>query len=117
LFNTVPPGTFYEYVNYDYAIAATILERLSGERFDLYMGREFKRVGMGRTSYRREEMKEAVNDIAVLYRANEEREWVPQADNWKGVMPERDFSSYVVGSNGAVFSPMGGLYSTTKDLT
>jgi CubicO group peptidase (beta-lactamase class C family) len=61
-------------VNYDYAIAATILERLSGERFDLYMGKEvFKRVGMGRTSYRREEMEEAVNDIAVLYRANEEK--------------------------------------------
>lgn len=38
LFNDVnPPGTFYEYVNYNYAIAATILEIVSQTRFDIYM--------------------------------------------------------------------------------
>lgn len=105
-------------MNYNYAIAATILERITKVRFDVYMeGNLFGRVDMGRTSYRRESLRQYVGDIAVLYRGDGKGNWVPQADDWKGVMPERDFTSYVVGTNGAVFSPMGGLYSTTRDFT
>jgi CubicO group peptidase (beta-lactamase class C family) len=120
LFNKVQsPGTFYEYVNYNYAIASTILERVSGTRFDQYMAQNlFHVAGMQDTTYCREDLKHAgkVNNISVLYRADANKTWVPQADDWKGNMTERNFSSYVIGSNGAVFSPMGGLYSTTRDL-
>jgi CubicO group peptidase (beta-lactamase class C family) len=121
IFDSVhPPSTFYEYVNYNYAIASTILERVSGIRFDLYIAQNiFRVVGMQNTTYCREDLNHAgkVNNIAVLYRADANKTWIPQADNWKGNMPERDFSSYAIGSNGAVFSPMGGLYSTARDLT
>jgi CubicO group peptidase (beta-lactamase class C family) len=75
--------------------------------------------GLNSTTYRREYIQELgrVNDIAVLYRTDEKGVWTPQADNWKGSIPPRNFSSYVIGTNGAVFSPMGGMYSTVRDLT
>ena len=71
---------------------------------------------MDSTSYKREDFLSRPNDISVLYRTNTNMTWVPQADNWKGVISVRDFSKYVIGLNGIVFSPMGGLYSTTSDL-
>jgi len=79
----------------------------------------FSVAGMPSTTYCRERLQEQgrVNDIAVLYRTDKQGAWVPQADDWKGSIPPRNLSSYVIGSNGAVFSPMGGLYSTASDLT
>lgn len=55
LFNSQnAPGTFYEYVNYNFAIAATILERVSNTRFDVYMHDNlFGVAGMSSTTYRR----------------------------------------------------------------
>ena len=36
-YNNYEPGTNYQYCNYNYNIAGTILERISGERFDHYI--------------------------------------------------------------------------------
>lgn len=37
-FSTVHrPGTYYLYVNLNYVIAGTLIERLSGQRFDIFM--------------------------------------------------------------------------------
>jgi CubicO group peptidase (beta-lactamase class C family) len=72
----------------------------------------FDRMNLTSTSYKREDFINRANDISVLYRYKNNI-WTPQADDWRGVIVPRNFSSYVIGSNGAVFSPMGGLYSTT----
>jgi CubicO group peptidase (beta-lactamase class C family) len=43
--------------------------------------------------------------------------WVPQTDDFKGVMSSpRDFSGYVTGTNAAVFSPQGGLRISAGEL-
>ena len=71
---------------------------------------------MNSTSYKREDFLDRPNDISVLYRTDSKKNWIPQADNWKGNIAVRNLSSYKVGTNGAVFSPQGGLYSTSSDL-
>jgi hypothetical protein len=74
----------------------------------------FDKMNLTSTTYKREDFitSNRVNDISVLYRYLNNI-WTSQADDWNGVISPRDFSSYEIGSNGAVFSPMGGLYSST----
>ncbi|MEZ4997045.1 MAG: hypothetical protein R2758_06135 [Bacteroidales bacterium] len=57
-----------------------------------------------------------INNLAVIYRM-EDGKWTPQTDDFKGVMSSpRDFSGYIPGTNGAVFSPQGGLRISAAEL-
>lgn len=92
------PGTYFSYSNINFGLLGTLIESLSGERFDKYM----KRVVLDplgiKGSFNIDDI-EDVSNIAVLYRDDE-----PTVDNFKGVKPApRDYSKYKLGTNGFLF--------------
>ncbi|KAK2712952.1 uncharacterized protein LOC136025527 [Artemia franciscana] len=108
------PGNYFTYCNLNFGVVGTLIEALSGERFDIYMReRLLQKMGIG-GSYNVRDI-EFIDDVAATYR--NENGWVAQNDNYEGVPPEPlNMTGYVPGTNGAQFSPIGGLRISTLDL-
>lgn len=120
-----PPGSgWFAYANINFPVAASVMERVSGERFDRLMQRLVLRPlgldacfnwGDGCSA-------RAVSRAAVLYRATGE----VARDDLNGQRPPCpvvvqdgqpcDLARYVPGWNGALFSPQGGLRISMRDL-
>lgn len=109
------PGTFYTYCNANFGLAGTVIEKITGQRFEDYM-QETLLEPLGITgSYIPEGVRD-INNLAVIYTASD-GQWKPQTDDYRGVMSSpRDFSGYVTGTNAAVFSPQGGLRISAAEL-
>jgi CubicO group peptidase (beta-lactamase class C family) len=105
------PGTWFSYANVNYGVIGTLIERLSGMRFDIYV-RENILLPLGiHGSFNISDIGN-INNVAVLYRNS-----IPQADNYQGIPPPpRDLSQYTIGTNGLIFSPQGGLRISAADL-
>jgi CubicO group peptidase (beta-lactamase class C family) len=110
------PRSYFMYSNLNFVIIGTLIEKLSGQRFDIYCKQHILEP-LGITgSYNIQDIKN-LNNLAVLYRAKEGI-WQAQADNFKGLKPPpRDLSDYVIGSNGLIFGPHGGLRISAGDLS
>jgi CubicO group peptidase (beta-lactamase class C family) len=109
------PGTYFTYSNVAYGVIGTLIERISGKRFDVYCKEHiFQPLGL-EASFNIQDFSN-INQIAAIYRRSGGA-WVATADNYAGVMPApRDLSSYTIGSNGLIFGPQGGLRISAKDL-
>lgn len=109
------PGEYYTYCNANFGLAGTIIERITGQRFEEYI-RQNLFIPLGITgSYIAEGVRD-IDNLAVIY-GTENGKWVPGTDNYGGVMSApRDFSGYVTGTNAAVFSPQGGLRISAAEL-
>jgi CubicO group peptidase (beta-lactamase class C family) len=112
---TKKPGTYFTYSNIAFGIVGTLVERISGKRFDLYCRDHiFQPIGVD-ASFNVSALRN-INNLAVLYRTSG-GQWVAQTDNYKGITPApRDLSGYVIGSNGSLFGPQGNLRISAKDL-
>ncbi|MEO5630098.1 MAG: serine hydrolase domain-containing protein [Thermomonas sp.] len=117
------PGTYFRYTNFNFPLVAQLMERATGERFDQLMRRLvlfpmkldacFNWSGCSDA---------AIARAVVLYDAD----GVPQKDDLHGVRPgcpvivikgdDCDLSRASLGSNGALFSPQGGLRISARDL-
>ena len=123
------PGEWFEYVNLNWGVVATVMERATGERFDRLMQRLVLaplglRGGFDPAAFDAAD----VADIATLYRKRSERDgrevwdprgpWVAQADDFARTPPSSpaDLERYVVGSNGTLFGPQGRLRISVADL-
>lgn len=109
------PGTYFMYCNLNFGIVATLVEKLSGVRFDVFCKQNiFGPLGM-KAGFNIQDIPN-IDNVAVLYRMSEGA-WQPQADNFQGVMPPpRDLSSYGIGDNGIIFGPQGSLRTSAGDL-
>lgn len=109
------PGTVFNYSNLGYGITGTIIEKLSGLRFDVYCKQNiFKPLGID-ASYNVLDF-DNFDKISVLYRKNNGM-WVPQADNYMGKKPVfANLESFKSGTNGLRFGAQGGLRISGKDL-
>ena len=109
------PGEYYTYCNANFGLAGTIIERITGQRFEEYIQQTlFIPLGIS-GSYIAEGVTD-INNLAVIY-GREDGKWIPGTDDYKGMMSSpRDFSGYVTGTNGAVFSPQGGLRISAAEL-
>ncbi len=57
------------------------------------------------------------NNLATLYRGNDKGDWLPQSDDYpSGIIPTRNVTDYVVGSNGLLFSPQAGLRASVTHM-
>ncbi len=133
------PGTYAQYANLNTGVLGTLMECVTGQRFDVFMEQEVLRpLGMeggfnvGRFS------PEQIGNLAVLYRKQTGGEWNPagpwvaQVDDYGGVVPPGpmvqdpdkpdncfvvvDLSTYRLGSNATFFSPQGGLRASALEL-
>ncbi|MFC3714023.1 serine hydrolase domain-containing protein [Sphingoaurantiacus capsulatus] len=133
--HAAPPGAVFSYTNLNFGVAATVMEKVTGERFDRLVGRLvtgplkldacFNWSGCSDAALAR---------AGALYRksADEEKwtpspDWVVQVDDLKGKPPAClvrlptpdaacDVASYRPGDNGTLFSPQGGLRISMRDL-
>ena len=121
------PGVYYTYCNLGFGIIGTIMERITGERFDRLMARlVLQPLGL-QAGYNPAELpKTAQANIATIYRkrAVDSEAWAP-AGPWiaqvddvatRPPTPPPGLDGYVPGTNATPFSPTGGLRIAARDL-
>jgi CubicO group peptidase (beta-lactamase class C family) len=130
-----PPGTWFAYADVNFALIAQLIERMTGERFDLYMTRWlFKPLGLECGFNWSGVSQQYRNYGATLYRKAPSDEgpwdakgpWIAQADAEIPPAPEIRLTRApegvgvsaddYEGGNGFVFSPQGGLRASARDL-
>lgn len=122
--NHVGPGGYYSYCNLGFGLIGTIMERVTGERFDRLMVRLLLQPLGLQAGYNPSELPQAAQDrLATIYRKravdseswNSDGPWVAQVDA-PGVQPPPGLAGYVPGTNATPFSPTGGLRISARDL-
>lgn len=118
-----PGSDWFHYTNLNFPVVASAMERVTGERFDRLMQRLVLHPLRLDACYNWSGCPtDAVKRAVVLYRASGE----VAKDDLKGALPDCpvvtalggacDLAGYVPGSNGALFSPQGGLRISMRDL-
>jgi CubicO group peptidase (beta-lactamase class C family) len=120
------PGTFYEYCNLNYGVVGTVLEKMTGVRFDeLMRQRFFEPLGLGGGFNVAGLSETDQQSLATLYRRGENElnwhpdgPWVAQTDDLSEGIPTAlpEGADYVPGTNGAQFSPQGGARMSLRGL-
>lgn len=115
------PGTWFAYTNLNFPVIAGILEKATGERFDRLMTRTvFQPLGLDTCFNWSGCSADKIARHVVLYRANGD----VALDDLHGKPPPCpvnttggcDLDAYVLGDNGAIFSPQGGVRASMRDL-
>lgn len=117
------PGTYFRYTNLNFPLVASVMEKATGERFDRLMDRLVLRPLDIAGCFNWDMCDEATAARAVvLY----DKDHKAVRDDNRGskpacsVMPARngecDLSRWQAGSNGALFSPQGGLRISASGL-
>lgn len=110
------PGTWFQYANLNFGVAATVMEAATGTRFDLLV-REMLLDPYGLDAGFKVQDLDDIAQLAVLYR-QVNGAWVPQVDHHEGVMPPGpDWDGYAPGTNAVGFAPQGGLRISARDLS
>lgn len=118
-----PPGAWFRYSNLNFPVIASALERVTGERFDRLTARlVLQPLGLD-ACFNWSTCSDAAVARAVVLRSADGR---PIRDDLGGRradclvnVPDGascDLSGYALGSNGALFSPQGGLRISARDL-
>ncbi len=118
------PGRYFTYANLNWGVIGTVMEQVTGERFDLLMRRLLLdpldvRGGYNPAAFSPEE----VANTATLYRKRTldteiwqpHGPWIAQTDDFDQ-RPPAGIARYVIGSNATVFSPTGGLRISAAGL-
>ena len=121
------PGAYFTYCNLGFGIVGTLMERVTGERFDRLMRRlVLSPLGMHGGYNVAELAPQEIANLATLYRKrttdtevwNLQGPWIAQVDDYRHTppAPAPGMASYVPGANATPFSPTGGLRTTARDL-
>lgn len=116
-FSANEPGKFFRYCNLNYGVLGTIIERVTGERFDSYQRKNILKPLKISADYVVGNLdKKSFANLGTLYRKN-----AAQIDDYK-IQPRReivrdyDLSRYEIGTNATIFAPQGGLRISFDDL-
>jgi CubicO group peptidase (beta-lactamase class C family) len=117
------PG-YYQYVNMNYCLLGTIIERVSNVRFDLYMIENvLKPMGITGSFNIFELPKEQLDETGSLYekltdgKFDVNGKFTVRMDDFTEGYPTANYSEYVIGTNGALYGPMGSLRISLEELT
>ncbi len=106
------PGSYFRYCNFNFGLLATLIEKISGQRFDKYIEDHICKPLDIKASFNIRAIMD-INQMAVLYRNAQ-----PTHANYKGIMPDTvNLQALKIGDNGAIFSPQGGMKITAKELS
>jgi CubicO group peptidase (beta-lactamase class C family) len=112
LWNNREPGTYFSYCNLNFGIMGTLIEKISGKRFDIFIKENITGPLGIQGNFNVCNIKN-INKLATLYRNSE-----PQTDNFKGLTPnQRDLTEYKIGDNGIIYGPQGGFRISALDLS
>ncbi len=134
------PGVFFAYTNLNYGVIGTIFERLSGERFDVFMKKHvLEPMGLGASFNVGDFTSAELHDLSPLYQSKNgalwdaSQPWHAQIDDYHDQVQPRDqvlitnpdlggtnvmadLRGYHIGCNGTLFSPQGGLRISMDEL-
>lgn len=122
------PGTYFQYANFPWGVIGTIMERVTGERFDRLMRRLILdpmdlRGGFHPADFAKSEL----DNTAALYRKateidgrevwNSAGPWVAQVSDYvtAAALP-RALPDYTVGTNGTLFAPHGNCHLSAAGM-
>ncbi|MBN8576852.1 MAG: beta-lactamase family protein [Cytophagales bacterium] len=111
-FNSYAPGSQYEYCNLNYNITGTIIERTSGERFDVYI-REHIIKPLGLYAGHNIDSLDA-SRFATLYSYDSVGGFKPEPQAYAS--RKEEIKNYVMGYSAPLFSPTGGVKISAADL-
>ena len=121
------PGDGFSYADVNFALIGQIIERVTGERFDHFMTRTvFKPLGLD-IGYNWSGVSQGKRDRAASGRRWKDKAWTSQVDASPPRAPAVDFPQPMgeppvlekdlkLGENGFLFSPLGGLRLSVRDL-
>lgn len=134
------PGEYFSYQNINLGVIATIIEKVSGQRFDLYMkDKIFKPLGLTATYNPEDFSEKEISNLATIYRKkyddkwDPQGKWYPQVDDFRGKIIEKGtvmtaypdkniqyqfvpLKNYKIGENGTIFNPQGGVRASVEDM-
>ncbi len=134
------PGVFFAYTNLNYGVIGTIFERLSGERFDVFMKKHvLEPMGLGASFNVGDFTADQLHDLSPIYQSKNgdrwdaSQPWRAQIDDYHDEVQSRDqvlitnpdlggtnvmadLHDYHIGYNGTLFSPQGGLRISMEEL-
>ncbi len=122
--SSAAPGRYFTYSNLNWGVIGTVMEQVTGERFDLLMRRLLLDPLQLRGGYHPAAFSQAeLADTATLYRKRTldteiwqpHGPWIAQADDFDQ-RPPTGIARYVIGSNATAFSPTGGLRISAAGL-
>ncbi len=133
---------FFEYSNLNYGLLGTIIEAVTGKRFDIYQRENILSQLDTKADYVPSSFERAEFEmLGTIYQKknprgvwNEFGSWYGKADDYQGIQPEKDTISlqnpydenfqavynlkdYRAGTNATIFSPQGGLRISFEELT
>lgn len=133
---------FFSYSNLNYGILGTIIENVTGTRFDIYQRKNILRQLEMSADYVPANLSRAeFENLGTVYQKknpqgvwNEFGEWYGKADDFNGVQPVKDtiflqnpygenfqheysLKNYRTGTNATIFSPQGGLRISFEEMT
>ena len=110
----------FQYANINYGIAGTVVERVSGIRFDLFVRENIlKHISVGLPEVATFNAATIANssNLGTIF-VGKNGKWVENYDYYPtGIIPQRNLNGYVIGSNGVIFGPQGGLRASVSHLS
>lgn len=112
-YNNYAPGADYQYCNLNYNMVGTIIEKLSGERFDVYVRKHILDPLGLYGGYCVDSLDRS--RFASLYEYNgDSAKFIPSPEAYN---PRHEqLASYVMGYTTPIFSPTGGMKISAHDL-
>lgn len=121
------PGDYFTYCNLGWGVIGTLMERVTGERFDrLMQGLLLQPLGLAAGYHVADLPAPALANLATLYRKrtldtevwDAAGPWIAQVDDVRTQppAPPPGLERYVIGDNATPFSPTGGLRISARDL-
>ena len=121
------PGAYFTYCNLGWGVIGTIMERVTGERFDRLMRRLLLEPLGLQAGYNPAELAPAaLANLATLYRKrtvdtevwDAAGPWIAQVDDYSARPPAQPpgIDRSVIGANATPFSPTGGLRISARDM-
>jgi CubicO group peptidase (beta-lactamase class C family) len=115
------PGSYFRYTNFNFPVVAAVMEKATGERFDLLMKRlVLDPLGLDACYNWAACSPETAARAVVQYRERKPTKDDPASVATCPVTPASDgtcdLAQWRAGRNGAIFSPQGGLRISARDL-
>ena len=136
------PGSYFCYANINYGLLGTIIEAVTGERFDRYQKKHILKELDTHADYVPGNLaKRDFAKLGTIYQKKDESghwnefgRWYGKADDYGGQQPKKEFiylqnpyaediqgwfplKDYVPGTNATMLSPQGGLRISYEELT
>ena len=127
-------GEFFTYSNLNFGLLGTIIERVTGQRFDIFLRENlFAQLDINAEYLPENFSPREFEQLGTIYRKKNSPDWFGTIDDYNGLQPPKNFvrlqnpydenfqgvyslEGYRVGTNATIFSPQGGLRISFEEL-